>query len=147
MTDDLRKKADERLEEALAASGARDPREFYRDMLRQLKSESEPSYRKAVAYYDDVLVPDVASGRAEPLRAWRSYGRTLAELTAPGTTVDVDPSGMSRPHGQGDDATELVLHIPDARNRRAILVGLPVDLSPAQRATFDFLVRGKQKLP
>ena len=146
MTDVKRKEADKKLEEALAASGARDPREFYRDVLRNLKSQSVPAYHEAVEYYDAVLVPDIASGRVEPLQAWRSYGRTLAALTAPGTTVDVDRSGLSRPHDSEGSGDQLVVHIPDARNLKAILVGLPIELSTAQKATFDFLVRGRQKL-
>lgn len=147
MSEGERKEAERRLEEALESSGARDPREFYRDMLRRLKADSIPNYQRAVAYYDAVLVPGIASGSEDPLVAWLEYGRTLAELTAPGHTVDVDRSGLSRPHEPGDSRDQLVLHIPDARNRRAILVGLPADLSGAQRATFDFLVRGKQRLP
>lgn len=141
-----RRKADRKLEDALAASGARDPREFYRDLLRKLKTDSTPDYQRAVEYYDGVLVPEVASGATDPLTAWLGYGRTLAELMAPGVTVDVDPTGLSRPHDPAGSPDCMVLHIPEARNRRAILVGLPVVLSTAQRATFDFLVRGKQKL-
>lgn len=146
MSEGERKEAERRLEEALASSGARDPREFYRDMLRQLKADSVPNYHRAVEYYDAVLVAEIASGGKEPLRAWLGYGRTLAELMAPGLTVDVDRSGLSRPHDPDDCGDHLVLHIPEARNRRAILVGLPVELSGAQRATYDFLVRGKQRL-
>ena len=39
----------------------------------------------------------------------------------------------------------LILHLPE--KGRALLVALPPSLSSAQRATYDVLVAGKQKLP
>ena len=57
----------------------------------------------------------------------------------------IDATGRARPW-EGPTAKELVLHLPDARNGRALLVGLPAELSDAQRATYDVLVAGKQRL-
>ena len=87
MTDDLAATADRALEAALEASGARDPREFYRDRLRELKRVDADAYESAVAYYRDTLIPEVASGAVNPLGAWTEYGRRLADALAPGRTV------------------------------------------------------------
>jgi hypothetical protein len=40
-----------------------------------------------------------------------------------------------------------VLHIPQNQGVRALLVSLPPELTPAQRASYDVLVSGKQKQP
>lgn len=143
MSDERTAEADRRLEEALAASGARDPREFYRERLRVLKQESPDGYEGAVAYYRDVLIPDVASGRADPLGAWTEYGRMLATSLTPGRTVSIDASGRASAYDT-PERDALVLHLPEG-GTRALLVGLPDALSPAQRATYDVLVSGKQR--
>jgi hypothetical protein len=145
MTEDLTAQADEKLEEALSREGARDPREFYRDRLRELKQANPDGYAKAVAYYRDTLIPGVASGEP-PLEAWTEYGRRLAESLAPGRTVAVDVTGRAHPYEAPAPRDRLILHLPDAKGGRALLVGLPAELSPAQRATYDALVNGKLKL-
>ena len=145
MTDDPTAEADRRLEEALEAVGARDPREFYRERLRELKQADPEGYRSAVAYYRDTLLPAVAGGDVPPLQAWTEYGRMLAEATAPGRTVAVDATGRAAPYEAPSDGDHLLLHLPDDPGTRAILVGLPPEPTPAQRATYDVLVSGKQK--
>ena len=136
--------ADRRLEAALAASGARDPREFYRERLRDLKESNPDGYRTAVDYYRDTLIPTVASGSMPPMHAWTEYGRHLAEASAPGRTVAVDGTGRAHPYEAPPRPEHLVLHLPHAPGR-ALLVGLPAQLTSAQKATFDVLVQGKQK--
>lgn len=145
MSDDLTAEADRRLEEALAAAGARDPREFYRERLRELKQANPDGYRDAVAYYRDTLIPRVARGDAPPLEAWTEYGRRLAEAAAPGRTVAVDGTGRAHPYDAPAAPDRLILHLPDDPGR-ALLVGLPAELTEAQRATYAVLVQGKQKL-
>ena len=143
MSDDHARRADETLEKALAESGARDPREFYRERLRDLKKENAEGYEHAVEYYRDTLIPTVADGRLPALDAWTEYGRILAESLAPGRTIGIDSSGRSHPY-EGPDSTRLVLHLPE-EGGRAILLALPPELSGAQRASYDVLVRGKQR--
>ena len=145
MSDDLTAEADRRLQEALDASGRRDPREFYRDCLRELRSVDPARYEAAVEYYRDRLIPDVASGAAEPLVAWTEYGRLLAESLAPGRTIGIDSSGRSHEYEAAGPVDRMLLHLPDQAGARALLVGLPVELTPAQRATYDVLVSGKQR--
>lgn len=144
MSEDLASIADERLEKALAESGARDPREFYRERLRDLKKGNSEGYDRAVEYYRDTLIPTVAEGRLPALDAWTEYGRTLAEALSPGTTIGIDATGRSHSY-EGPDSTRLVLHLP-SEGGRAILVALPPELSSAQTATYAVLVAGKQRI-
>ena len=72
MSEDQTAEADRRLHEVLESSGARDPREFYRDRLRELKSADAPAYSKAVAYYQDRLIPEVAAGSVDRATLLRS---------------------------------------------------------------------------
>ncbi len=147
MSNEITTEADRRLEEALERAGARDPREFYRERLRELKGSDPQGYEKAVAYYRDTLLPGIASGNVEPLAAWTEYGRRLAQALAPGRTVSVDGSGRALPYEPPPVLDQLILHLPDEKGARALLVGLPPELSPAQRATYEVLIRGRQKLP
>jgi hypothetical protein len=144
MTESQTAEADRALEAALAASGARDPREFYRERLRELKRTSPDAYGSAVAYYTETLIPEVAGGRRDPLEAWTEYGRRLADALAPGRTVGVDETGRAHPW-ERHERDRLVLHLPDEKGARVLLVGLPPTLSDAQRATYDVLVAGKQR--
>lgn len=143
--DDLQVQADRQLEAALAEVGARDPREFYRERLRDLKRTNREAYEQAAAYYRDTLVPSVASG-ANPLPAWTEYGHRLAALWAPGRAMMVDRWGTAAPYKSPAPLDQLVLHLPDASRMRPVVVGIPVELSRAQRATFDLLVRGQLTL-
>jgi hypothetical protein len=145
MVDELTERADRVLAEALEATGARDPREFYRERLRELRQANPEGYEHAVAYYRETLIPAVANGTSPALAAWTEYGRVLAEAVTPGRTVSIDETGLARPY-EGPGPDRLVLHLPSAKGGRALLVGLPQVLSTAQRATFDVLVAGRQKI-
>lgn len=147
MSDDLQKTADGKLEEAVKRTGSRDPREFYRKRLRDLKASDASAYARAVQYYRDDLVPAVAKGDVDPLAAWTEYGRVLAALTAPGRTVALDSSGRAEPYAPGMHGDRLILHVPEQKDVRTLLVSLPRELSPAQRASYDWLVAGRQTLP
>lgn len=144
MSDEQSAAADKALEAALEATGARDPREFYRERLRELKKADAAAYETAVGYYRDTLIPEVAGGQRDPLDAWTEYGRRLAAALAPGRTLSVDRTGLAHDY-DGPARDRLVLHLPAASGARALLVGLPTSLSPAQRATYDVLVEGRQK--
>jgi hypothetical protein len=148
MFEDLTAEADRLLVEALNASGERDPRDYYRNRLKELKGSDPAKYGAAIEYYRNKLIPLVASGEAEPIVAWTKYGQFLAESLTPGRTVSIDPSGQSHPYEPLTASGRLVLHIPEpGKGGRALLVGLPGELSPAQRATYDVLVSGKHRMP
>ncbi|HSG49823.1 MAG TPA: hypothetical protein VLA43_18515 [Longimicrobiales bacterium] len=146
MADSTQDEADRRLEAALREHGARDPREFYRTQLKELREVNPQGYQDAVAYYRNDLIPAIGRDGQEPLAAWTDYGHTLATLRAAGRTVAVDATGQARAFERPARLDDLVLHLPDEQRTRAILVALPPRLSPAQRATFDWLVSGRLKL-
>ena len=137
--------AEKVLEAALAETGARDPRDFYRERLRELKRTRPDDYVRAVAYYTETLLPEVAERRRDPLVAWTEYGHRLAEALAPGRTVTIDDSGRARPY-EASEPDGLIVHLPEDNGARALLVSLPRSLSAPQRATYDVLVAGKQRL-
>ena len=147
MDKDIRAEADRRFSLALEQSGARDPRDFYRQALRGLKDVNPSAYRRAVGHFQDVLVPSIAAGEVEPLRAWRDYGRLIAEVTAPGRTVAIDETGRASPFDDESPMDYLVVHLPETKGIRPLLVSLPPTPSKAQRATYELLVAGKHKLP
>lgn len=147
MTDDQTRRAERRLEEALEETGARDPRDFYRRQLLRLKEADTAAYERAVEAYQGTLIPSIADDDADPLVAWTEYGRTLAELVAPGRTVSIDRTGRSEPYAAPVPPDVLVLHLPSRSADGAELVALPPELSPAQRATYDWLVAKRQTLP
>ena len=147
MNEAMKKEADRRFQEAVDATGARDPRDFYREALRELRGASPEGYDRAVTHFQSVLVPSIASGEADPLEAWRQYGCLLAEATAPGRTVAIDETGLAEPFTADAPTDRLVLHVPDGKGPKAILVSLPAAPSAAQRATFDLLVQGKLRIP
>lgn len=146
MATDPQKKADARFAAALAAGRARDPRDYYRARLRDLKRSNPQGYADAVAYYRTTLVPSIAEDGADPLVAWRDFGLLVARLSAPGRAVAVDPGGRSRPFEPPGEAEDMILHLPDARNARALLVGLPPEPSAAQMAAHNWLVLGRRAL-
>jgi hypothetical protein len=144
MADDLRARADERFERALQQTGARDPRNFFRDMLRDLKAADADAFRRALRYYDETLIPTVADDASDPVAEWLEYGRVLAGLTIPGRTVQIDAGGRARDYGRPVPLDALVLHLPDNAARPALVLGLPPKLSPHQRASYDLLVKQLQ---
>ncbi len=145
MSSDPKQAAEARFAEALAATGARDPRDYYREKLRELKHGNAGGYAEGVAYYQQTLIPSIADGE-DPLEAWRDYGLLIARLTAPGRPVAVDPGGRSRPFQAPGNPGDMILHMPDKSRERPILVTLPPEPSEAQIATFDWLVAGRRTL-
>lgn len=138
--DEQRERADRRFEAAITASGARDPREFYRERLRLLREADPAAFREAVHYYESRLIPRVAEEDSDALGEWLEYGRVLAALTAPGETVQIDPSGRAEPYARPVPGDHLVLHLPTSSREPVVPVGLPPELSPAQRTTYTLLV-------
>lgn len=143
---DLRARADERFARVLQETGARDPRDFYRKQLVALKAADANAYRRALAYFDEALIPAVAREDSDPIAEWLEYGRFLATLTGPGRTVQIDAEGRAEDYRRPVPVNALVLHLPERTTAPAVIVGLPATLSPAQRASYDLLVRQQQSL-
>ena len=143
---DLRARADERFASALADAGARDPRDFYRKQLVALKARDREAYGRALAYFEERLIPAVAADGSDAIGEWLEYGRVLASLMTAGRTVQVDGGGRASDYARPVPPDALVLHLPERTGDPAIIVGLPTTLSPAQRANYDLLVRQQQAL-
>ena len=111
-----------------------------------MKADKPEAYRKAVAYYENDLVPSIAEAGDDPLMAWQRFGCRIAELTVTGTPIEIDATGRRRPYAPPTPLDRLVLHLPQESSGRALVVGLPPELSAAQLATYDLLVGGRQKV-
>ena len=144
MATDIQEDADARFAAALAESGGRDPRDYYRDRLAELKRSSPEGYAEMVAHYKEVLIPSIVEEETEPIAAWLAFGVRLAEATAPGRTVAVDRRGRSFPFSPPGQPADMLLHLPENRRTRAFLVGLPPEPSGAQMATYEWLVLGRR---
>lgn len=144
MADDLRARADERFERALKQTGARDPRTFFRDQLRELKANNPDAFRRALRYFEETLIPTVADEGSDPVAEWLEYGRVLASLATPGRSVQIDASGRARDYARPVPLESMVLHLPENAARPALVLGIPPKLSAAQRASYDLLVKQLQ---
>ena len=147
MDPQLRARADARFERLVEETGARDPREFYRGMLRELRALDEERYETAVADFRDRVLRAIAENSGDPLQSWLQFGLRLAESLHPGRAVIVDELGRSRAYTPPPSWKDLILHLPDEGRVRALPVGLPPELSGAQQATVDLLCQGRVKLP
>ncbi len=139
--------ADQRFEARLAETGARDPREFYREVLRSLREADPDAYREMVERYQSEVVEVLADTDRDPLLTWLEFGRALAARAAPGTLVMVDGTGRAAPAPEAISHRDLLLQIPEDRRTRALPVAIPPEPTPAQRATLDLLVKGRVRLP
>ena len=141
---EMRERADQRFAAALEATGARDPRDHFRGVLTELRASNPGAYKEALSYFTTRLIPAVAADDSDPVAEWLEYGRVLARLQQPGRTVQIDATGRSFDYAPPVPPDHLVLHLPDSSSKAAIVVGLPPKLSPAQRATYELLVKGSQ---
>ena len=144
MSDDLRARADARFERALQETGARDPRGFFRDQLRDLKAANPDAFRRALRYFEETLIPAVADEASDPVAEWLEYGRLLASLSIPGRAVQIDAGGRARDYARPVPPDALVLHLPDNAAKPALVLGIPPKLTPHQRASYDLLVKQSQ---
>jgi hypothetical protein len=138
--------AERRFEARLAETGARDPREFYREVLRSLRDTDPDAYREMVERYQSEVVEVLAHTDQDPLLTWLEFGRALADRAAPGTLMLVDGTGRATPAPEVISHGDLLLQVPEDRRTRALPVAIPPEPTPAQRATLDLLVKGRVRL-
>ena len=141
MDDTAKAQVESRTAEAVAASPYEDFREVYREHLRWLKESNPDGFAKALSYYNEQLIANIASG-ADPVREWLEYGRTLARLSGPGKVWSIDETGRA----VAEASEGLLLHLPDDINKRALPLAVPRNLSQHQKATLDLLVNRKLSL-
>jgi hypothetical protein len=142
----MQDEADRLLDEALNKTGARDLREPYRALLRELKERSASEYEAAVSEYRERVLRGIAEEGADPLVRWLEFGCGTVQRLNPGRTVVIDGAGRSSPYTPPPGWKDLILHLPDDRKSRAILVGSPPEPTAAQNAVVELLVLGKLRM-
>jgi hypothetical protein len=142
-TGDLRSRADAAMDAALAeTAGVRDPRPYYRPVLKHLRDRDPSAFARAISHFESVLVPALARGD-DPLGGWLEYGLLLAAELGTGRLVEVDATGRAQPIDNAGDARGLVLHIPDAVDAPVLVLRHPAAGSAAQDATVELLAAGR----
>ncbi|MBW3553541.1 MAG: hypothetical protein KY466_08525 [Gemmatimonadetes bacterium] len=142
MSDDLRARADARLEAALVAAPWRDPRPYLRPILKHLKERDPAAFERALDHFNSTLIPAVA-GEADALAEWLGYGRLLGSLAGVGRAVAIDGSGKAGEPEGAPEPDALVLYLPDAAEVPAVVLRCPRDATPAQEASMELLVLGR----
>lgn len=142
----MQAEADRLLEEALKKTGARDPREPFRGFLRELKERSASEYESAVSEYREEVLRGIAESGVDPLVRWLEFGCATVNRLNPGRAIVVDGTGRAAPYAPPPSWKDLILHIPDDRKSRALLVGSPPEPTAAQHATIQLLVLGKLRV-
>ena len=143
MDPQLRARAEARLEEAARSAGVADPRPPYRERLRTLRETRRPDFDRAIAHYDQNVLPALAG--EDPLGTWIEYGRFLAGLDGDGRVSVVDEQGRATDWMPGAPVG-LVLFIPEDFASPVLVLCQPVAPSPAQEATVRLLVERKLSL-
>jgi len=143
---EMQAEADRLLEEALEMTGARDPREPFREFLRELKDRNPSEYEAAVSEYREEVLRGIAESGADPLVRWLEFGCATVQRLNPGRAIVIDGSGRATPYTSPPSWKDLILHIPDDRKSRALLVGSPPEPTAAQNATIQLLVLGKLRV-
>jgi hypothetical protein len=144
MDEETRTHAEARLREATAAAGLLDPRDRFRERLKQLRQSDPDGFRRAVQYYEQHVLPGLAGG--DPLLTWLEYGSFLGQLTSNGRLTCIDETGRALPFTQPLQPRALVLFIPEDTAVDALVAAEPLQPSAAQQATLDLLVHRKLAL-
>ena len=139
--------ADRRFQEALDETGARDPRDFYRGLLKEMKGRDEEAFEEAVRRWKAQVIEPLARGEGNPLERWLAYGLELARTLHPGRTMRIGEDGRAAPLDAAPDWRWLILQLPERKGERAIPVSIPPEPTTAQQSTLDLLVQGRLKLP
>lgn len=147
MTQSEQSAADAHFARQLGETGSRDPREFYRQLLRELKDADAEAYEEMVNRYRSGVAEPIEKGADNPLALWLSFGIEVANRLHPGRTMVIGEDGRGRSFEPPPDHRQLLLHLPDDARTRAIPVGIPPEPTPAQSATLDLLVQGRTRLP
>jgi hypothetical protein len=145
MNQELRRRAEARLQEAAARLGLSDPRPAYRDRLRVLRERHTAAFDRAIAHYEGTVLPALADG-PDPITTWTEYGAFLAGLTADGRSFRIDGTGRAATFRAPVQPNELVLFVPDDAATDVLVMTMPAAATPAQQATVDLLVGRKLSL-
>ncbi len=122
---------------ALAEHGIEDVQPRYRQLLLQLKARDGAAYERAVARYRSDVEGATEAGGA--LEAWLSYGAWLASSLEPGGLFTISKEGLAARAQDPVPTGAMLIHLPDAGNRKGFVVAMPSAPSEAQRMTANLL--------
>jgi hypothetical protein len=145
MEPELRQLAETRLQAAAAELNMKDPRQPYRDRLRQLREQHTDAFTRAIDHYETQVLPSLAEV-ADPLAVWLDYGSFLAQLTSTGRAWRIDGAGRASSLEGSVHTGDLVMFVPDDTSSEVLVMAEPESPSAAQNATMDLLVRRKLSL-
>lgn len=137
MNDTAKRRADELTEKAISEASYEDFRDAYRERMRWLKDNNAAAYTKALAYYNEILVANLADGN-DVIREWIQYGCELGNLTGSGEMLTIDASGRALPYA--GSVAGLIIHVPADTAKPALALAVPRNMSAAQQATCKLLL-------
>ncbi len=123
---------------SLKQHGLEDLQPRYRQLLLRLKSQHPATYDEAVARYHEEVEGAGDTG-GDPVAAWLAYGCWLAAKLEPGSLVSIAESGRAEPASGGALPGPMLIHLPEAANRRGFVVAMPANATEAQRETAALL--------
>ncbi|MDE2720323.1 hypothetical protein [Candidatus Palauibacter polyketidifaciens] len=123
--------------QALAEHGIEDVQPLYRQLLLRLKTRDGEAYERAVARYRSEV--EGVAGGDDTLAAWLSYGAWLASRLEPGNLFTISEEGLAARAPDPFPSGPMLIHLPDAANRKGFVIAMPATPSEAQRATADLL--------
>lgn len=128
----------EAYDRALKESGLEDVQPRYRQLLVRLKNENPAAYATAVERYKNDV--EAKAGDADdPVGLWLAYGAWLAGQIEPGRVVAIAENGRAASTEPTSEPGGLLVHLPDATNRRGFVLAMPSAPSPAQQETAALL--------
>jgi hypothetical protein len=139
MSTDVKARAEARLAAAAAALQLADPRGPLRARLKQLRETQPDSFARAVAHYEEQVLPALAD-QDDALATWLEYVRQVGQLTSNGRLTTIDARGRAGPFKPPLQPGALVLFLPEDTAADALVAASPLEPSPAQAATIHLLV-------
>ena len=124
---------------ALEEHELEDVQPLYRALLRKLKSQDAATYEEAVARYRDDVEAVEATSDTDPVAVWLAYGCWLAETIEPGSLTAIADNGRAEPTTEVPPPGRMLIHLPEATNRRGFVLAMPSEPTPAQRETAALL--------
>jgi hypothetical protein len=124
---------------ALENHGLDDVQPLYRALLRKLKSLDAAAYEEAVARYREDVEAAETTSDVDPLEVWLAYGCWLAEKIETGSLMTIADNGRAEAATETPQPGPMLIHLPEAMNRRGFVLAMPSNATPAQRETAALL--------
>lgn len=123
---------------SLSRHGLADVQPLYRQLLLRLKAQDASAYEEAVSRYRDE-VENAVDSADDPVAIWVEYGAWLAPRLAPGTLKAINGDGFASDAGSPPPLGPMLMHLPEDRSTRALVLAMPASPSRAQEETAALL--------